>query len=136
MKTTALTPFQIELVKAMGQIFIWIRWVASEPAPGRIIAGRYVDIRKEDAANPYRIPRNVPDGQKIAFVLSDLAHNMADVASAQSNYFTADYFANECSKAAAMTFKSPCWEILSADLHKMARTFQESNGSPEEKRNV
>jgi hypothetical protein len=136
MKTTALTPFQIELVKAMGQIFLWIRLAASEAAPGRVLAGRYVDIRKADAANSYRIPRNVPDGQKIAFVLSDLAHNMADVASAQSNYFTADHFSNECRKAAGMAFKSPCWEMISSGLHKMAGTFQESDCSPEEKRNA
>jgi hypothetical protein len=125
MKTTVLTPLQHELVKAMGQIFLWIRLAASEAAPGRLIAGRYVDIRKADAANPYRIPRNVPDGQKIAFVLSDLAHNMADVAGSQSDYFTADHFANECRKAADLVFKSPCWELISSGLHKMAETFQE-----------
>ncbi len=139
MKTTALTPFQHELVKAMGQIFLWIRLTASESAPGRVLAGRYVDIRKADAANPYRIPRNVPDRQKIAFVLSDLAHNMADAASGQSDYFTADYFANECLRTADMAFKSPCWEMISSGLHKMAKTFQESDGSPivaEEKRNA
>jgi hypothetical protein len=119
------TLYQQALIEAMGKLFLWIRSASSEPAPGRVIAGHYVDFRKAENASVYRIPKNVPDAQKIAFALSDLAHNMADVASGQNDYFTADYFANECLRTADMAFKSPCWEMISSGLRQMAKTFQE-----------
>lgn len=118
------TPFQRSLVQAMGKIFLWIRQAASEPASGRVIAGLYVDLHKAEGPSACRIPGNVPDGQKIAFVLSDLAHNMADVASGENDFFTAEYFAHECQRVARMEFGAQCWGLISAGLLGLAEAFK------------
>ncbi|SIS85154.1 hypothetical protein [Insolitispirillum peregrinum] len=125
------TPFQRSLVQAMGKIFLWIRLAASEPAPGRVIAGLYVDLHKAEGPSACRIPGNVPDGQKIAFVLSDLAHNMADVVSGKNDFFAAEYFAHECQRVARMEFAAQCWGRISAGLLKLAEAFNAASATGE-----
>jgi hypothetical protein len=111
------------IIGVMQQLSLWASWEASEPRPGRKIAGRYFDVRKAESGLNGRYPLNTSDSQKIAYSLALLIHSMADWHLGLSSADFRSPFATAFRNLAQEDFSSPHWETISRELLKLAETF-------------
>jgi hypothetical protein len=117
------------LYRAMYDVLCWIRLAtADHESPTFQIGGFSVSKNRPPRYQGLdRLHENVPQPQRLAHLLADLAHNWPDMAAGKNTFHTLAGAAHACRKVAEMPFDGKTWQtMIKPGLVELAAAFDQA----------
>lgn len=118
------------LYHGITEVFCWIRLATADAeSPAFQFAGISVTKnRPTEYQGRDRLPSNVPQPQRIAHLLADLAHNWPAMAAGTNTFHTLRGAAMACRKLAENPFTGQTWQtLIQPGLLDLAAAFDQAD---------
>lgn len=118
------------LYRAIHDVLCWIRLATADAeSPAFQIGGICVSKNRPPRYEGIdRLPSNIPQPQRLAHLLADLAHNWPDMAAGKNTFYTLAGAAMACRKVAEMPFDGDTWRMMiQPGLLELATAFDEAS---------